>query len=61
MDEIIEFNGNCAFAVSIGKTGVKGGRHTACINGKTYAFSNPAFKILPNRLKKAEKVWNKRH
>lgn len=55
MDEIIEFNGNCAFAVSIGKTGVKGGRHTACINGKIL------FKILPNRLKKAEKVWNKRH
>jgi len=65
MDKNIEFNGNCAFAVSTGKTDVKGGKHTASINGKTYAFSNPVakilFTILPNRLKKAEEVWNKKH
>lgn len=58
-----EFDGNCAFAVSTGKTDVKGGKHTAIINGKTYAFSNAIaktlFKLLPNRIKKAEAVWNK--
>ena len=63
MSNKLEFDGQCAFAVSTGKTDVKGGKHTATINGKTYAFSNPIakilFKILPNRIKKAEDIWNK--
>lgn len=63
MSKNIEFEGHCAFAISTGKTDVKGGKHTAAINGKTYAFSNPIakilFKILPNRIAKAEEVWNK--
>ncbi len=63
MKENIEFDGHCAFAISTGKTDVKGGKHTAKIDGKTYAFSNPVakllFKILPNRIQKAEEVWSK--
>lgn len=59
----MEFNGQCAFAVSTGKTAIAGGKHTATIHGKTYAFSNPVakllFKLLPNRIKKAETVWSK--
>ena len=60
----IEFDGQCAFAVSTGKTDVKGSKHFATINGKTYAFSNPIakllFKLLPNRVKKANEVWDKK-
>jgi len=60
-NEKIEFNGVCAFAVSTGKTNVEGGKHIATINGKVYAFSNPIakllFKVLPNRIKKAEEIW----
>lgn len=58
-----EFNGNCAFALSVGKKDVKGGKSVAVIDGKTYAFSNPVakilFKILPGSVKKANDVWNK--
>ena len=60
----IEFNGQCAFAVSTGKTGVKGGKHLLTVDGKTYAFSNIIakllFKLLPSRVKKANEVWNKK-
>ena len=63
MEQKLEYNGLCAFALSTGKTDVKGGKHTATINGKTYAFSNPVakilFKLLPNRIAKADAVWNK--
>ncbi len=65
MSNKTEFDGQCAFAVSTGKTDVKAGKHTATINGKTYAFSNPIakilFKILPNRIKKAEEVWKNKN
>ena len=58
-----EFNGNCAFAVSTGKKDVKSGKSFAVIDGKTYMFSNPVakilFKLLPGRVQKANKVWNK--
>lgn len=57
-----EFDGHCAFAVSTGKTDVMGGTHRATIKGKTYAFSNPVakvlFKLLPNRIEKANANWN---
>ncbi|MCE7990406.1 MAG: hypothetical protein HEP71_00445 [Roseivirga sp.] len=56
-----EFNGHCAFAVSTGKTDVKGGKHSLTLDGKTYLFSNPIakflFKMLPNRVGKANAVW----
>jgi YHS domain-containing protein len=57
----LEYGGKCAFAMSTGKTNVLGGKHTATINGKTYAFSNPVakflFKLLPGRVEKADAVW----
>lgn len=60
----IQYDGHCAFAVSTGKTDVKGGNHYSTINGKTYVFSNPVakllFKILPGRIEKAEAMWNKK-
>lgn len=56
-----EFNGHCAFAVSTGKTDVKGGKHSLTLDGKTYLFSNPIakilFKMLPKRVGKANAVW----
>ena len=62
--ENIEYKGQCAFAVSTGKADVKGSKHFSTIDGKTYAFSNSMakllFKILPNRVKKADEVWNKK-
>ncbi len=55
------YNGFCAFAVSTGKLDVKGGEHTATIDGINYQFSNPVakflFKILPNRIEKANTNW----
>jgi len=64
-NEKLEFNGLCAFAVSTGKTNVIVVKHTATINGKMYAFSNPIakllFKVLPNRIKKAEENWDKKN
>ncbi len=56
-----EYDGHCAFALSTGKMDVKGGKHSLKIDGKTYLFSNPVakilFRILPNRLNKANETW----
>lgn len=61
----IAFNGHCAFAVSTGKLNVEGGNHTLEIDGRTFKFSNPIakllFKLLPDRISKADKIWNKEH
>ncbi len=58
------YDGHCAFAVSTGKTDVKGGKHSLTIGGKTYLFSNPIakflFRMLPNRIKKADAAWKNR-
>lgn len=55
------YNGHCAFAVSMGKTDVKGGKHSLTIEGRQYLFSNPIakflFKMLPNRIEKADANW----
>jgi hypothetical protein len=60
----LAFDGHCAFAVSTGKTDVKGGDHTLTIDGKTYVFSNVIakmlFRLLPGRLEKAIQVWTNR-
>ena len=59
----IAFDGQCAFALSTGKTDVKGGKHRLIIDQKTYLFSNPIakllFRLLPNCLEKATSNWNK--
>ena len=57
-----EFDGKCAFAVSLGKRDVPGNsRHTLTADGRTYVFSNPVAKflwrILPGRRRKAEANW----
>ena len=56
------YNGHCAFAVSTGKTDVKGSNHFLTIDNKHYVFSNAIakllFKFLSNRIEKADKVWN---
>lgn len=57
-----EFNGECAFALSTGKTGVAGQpKHELVEDGKTFYFSNPVarflWKVLPNREAKARSVW----
>lgn len=58
-----EYEGHCAFAVSTGKLDVKGGDQSLTIDGKTYLFSNPVakilFKLLPNRIGKADTNWGK--
>ena len=60
----LAYNGHCAFAVSSGKTDVKGGKHHMTINDKTYVFSNGVakllFRILPNRMQKANENWKNR-
>jgi len=57
-----EYNGHCAFAVSLGKMDVEGKNYTSNIDGKVYSFSNPVakllFKLLPNRVQKANDNWN---
>ena len=64
MENKIEYEGHCAFAVSTGKLDVKGGGHTLTANGKTYVFSNPVakllFRLLPGRAKKADANWKAR-
>jgi hypothetical protein len=60
-----EFNGRCAFAVSLGKKEVAGRTECHAVqDGKTYLFSNPVAKflwsILPGRKHKAESVWRSR-
>jgi len=60
-----EFNGQCAFAVSLGKKVIGLEKHKIIKNGKIYYFSNPVakflWKILPGRQKKAENNWKKRN
>ncbi len=57
----VQFDGHCAFAMSVGKMDVKGGNQSAIINNKTYLFSNPIakllFRILPNQMQKAHTNW----
>jgi hypothetical protein len=57
------FNGNCAFALSLGKKGVKGSESCYLIqDGKKYLFSNPVAKflwwVIPSRRQKAESNWS---
>ncbi|MEK6153095.1 hypothetical protein WIW50_07540 [Flavobacteriaceae bacterium 3-367] len=58
------YDGRCAFAVSTGKTDVMGGKHSLTLDNRTYLFSNGVakflFRILPNRVSKADGVWAKK-
>ena len=60
-----QFDGQCAFAVSLGKKGVKGNPSCSAIrDGKKYLFSNPVAKflwsVLLGRKEKAEANWSAR-
>ena len=57
-----EFDGECAFAVSLGKRGVIGSpNHQLEADGHLYQFKNGVarflFKTLPNRSDKAASAW----
>lgn len=58
----LEYDGECAFALSTGKREVAGSpKHTIVDGDKTYQFSNGVarvlWKVLPNRAAKADEVW----
>lgn len=60
--EQLEYDGKCAFALSLGKTPPSTNhRYTLSKNGKTYAFMNPIarflFKLFPGSIEKADKNW----
>jgi len=65
LNSSIKYDGYCAFAVSTGKTDVKGGKSTLTIDNKTYFFSNPVakilFKLLPGRIEKADEIWKNKN
>ena len=57
-----EYDGHCAFAVSLGKKNVMGNeRYSLIEGGRKYLFSNRVAKLLwrvvPGRKKKAEANW----
>ena len=61
-DQTIEYRGECAFALSTGKSGVAGSpRHRLIEQGRTFQFSNPVarllWRILPDRKGKADATW----
>jgi hypothetical protein len=59
----LEFDGQCAFALSIGRTPpVTNKKHFLTVDGKTYTFLNRmakfVFKLsLKKNIEKAEKNW----
>ena len=60
-----EFDGQCAFAVSVGKLGVPGApKHRVVTDGQTYLFKNGVARMLwrafPGRQARAREVWNAR-
>lgn len=60
-----EFEGECAFAVGLGKHGVAGKANWHAVHdGKHYVFSNPVarflWRVLPGRKEAAEHRWAER-
>jgi hypothetical protein len=60
-----EYDGRCAFAVSLGKLDVPGKDSLALVqHGKRYVFSNPIarllWRLLPGRHSKAAAHWRTR-
>ena len=58
----VAFDGECAFAVSLGKDGVEGSSSHALVeDGTTYYFKNGAarflWRVLPGRRDKATASW----
>ena len=61
-DQVIEFDGKCAFALSLGKIDVLGGKSSLTLDEKTYSFSNSVakflFRFLPGRDKRIQNAVN---
>jgi hypothetical protein len=62
-NKTIEYDGKCAFALSLGKTpSDTNKKYLLTKNGKTYAFLNPIarflFKLSSKNIEKADKNWN---
>jgi len=60
--DTIEYDGHCAFAMSLGKKEVIGQqKYSLTKDGKIYLFSNPVakilFRFLPNTQSKADGNW----
>ena len=58
-----KYDGQCAFAVSLGKKDVAGSASQSLVqNGETYWFSNPVAKLIwrvfPGRKQKADSTWS---
>jgi hypothetical protein len=58
----VAYEGQCAFGLSTGKTGVEGKSDNSFTDETgTYHFSNPVakflWKVLPNRKAKADEAW----
>ena len=57
-----QYNGQCAFATSLGKDAEGLKKHSLVQDGKLYLFSNPVakflWKIIPNSKKKADLKWS---
>lgn len=61
--QVAKYDGQCAFAVSLGKKDVMGSEsHVLIQNGEKYLFSNPVAKliwrIIPGRKQKADSAWS---
>lgn len=59
----IEYDGRCAFALSLGKTPPETSKkHLLTKDGRTYSFLNPIarffFKLSSKSIEKADKNWN---
>lgn len=64
MSEVPEFDGRCAFALSVGpasKAPAGKAKHTLVKDGKTYVFAGGVpmwlFKVIPGSAERAEKRW----
>lgn len=62
-DTTVAYGGDCAFALSTGKSGVPASsRHQIVDGGRTFYFSNPVarllWRILPGRSSKADATWS---
>lgn len=62
LKQAAKYDGQCAFAVSLGKKDVAGSEsHTLVQDGETYLFSNPVAKLIwrvfPGRKQKADAAW----
>lgn len=58
----VAFDGNCAFATSLGREGVGDPKTAFTPDGTTYYFQNGVakllFRLMPGQTKKAHAMWD---